>query len=155
MKRFTILTITLLLAISTFSCKESTDPQPAADESAANPFLGLWTVEYDRTLESAKQSPKYRPEDAEKMPDLIRKMMEMMKIEITETQMIYFRGDISQPAAYTVKAKTDDILTIILTVGDTQAEMTLTLIDNKYMNIKSTGTDDTDYYIWQPAPASQ
>ncbi len=156
MKQHILLTIALLLSITTFGCKQTPDPQPAADDPAANdttanPFLGLWAVEYDRTLEASKASPKYKPEDAEKMPRIIKTMMEMMKMEITETEMIFHRGDDKQAAGYTVKSKTDTTLTTMITVGEAQAETTLTLIENKYMNMKTTGSDDTEYYIWQRA----
>ncbi len=148
MQRTAFFLITALVAMSLIGCKKGAGSQPAK-----NPFLGKWTVNYELTMEESKKSPKYQPERDKFIGLVIKNMVEKMKIEITAEEMIYSMGDNEQAAPYTITSTGDDgkSLTVTSQAGDKEVQITFTLIDDKYMNFKSTGTDDMDYYIWQPA----
>ncbi len=148
MQRTPLFLITALAALSLFGCKKDADTQPAK-----NPFIGKWTVNYDLTMEESKKSPKYQPEMAEKMGMFIKNLVEQMKLEIAAEEMIYSLGDNKRTVPYTITS-TDTAgksLTAASQAGDKEVQIIFTLIDDKYMNFKSTGSDDLNYYIWQPA----
>jgi len=143
-----VLVIPLCAALS--GCKESEGPG-----AAGNPFVGQWAPHYERTLEEGKKSPKYRPETAEKVSAMIKKIMESMKLEVTAEEMVYLVGGTRLALPYTVASTNpaEKTMTITLETQDSEAQVTFHLIDDKYMNFKSTGSDDLDYYIWERAPA--
>lgn len=148
MQRTAFFLITALVALSLIGCKKG-----AGSEPAKNPFIGKWTVSYELTMEESKKSPKYQPGLSESMGKTIKKMVERMKIEITAEEVIYSMNDNEQAAPYTITSTGTDGKSLIATsqAGDKEVQITFTLINDKYMNFKSTGTDDMDYYIWQPA----
>jgi len=148
MQRTPFFLIIVLAALSLFGCKKGADTQPAR-----NPFIGKWTVNYELTMEESKKSPKYQPEVAQLIGMVIKNMAERMKLEITAEEMIYSKDDSKQPVPYTITS-TDTAgksLTAASQAGDKEVQIIFTLIDDKYMNFKSTGSDDMNYYIWQPA----
>ena len=112
-------------------------------------FIGLWEVDYARTMEAGKKSPKYNEKDAERMPAMIKRMMEKMKIKLTETEMIYLRGSKEIKVPYTVKSSDKTSITISAKQGSIDAAVVFTLIDGEYMSFKSSGSDDMAYYVWK------
>ena len=117
-----------------------------ADELNMAVFKGVWAVHYDRTMEEGKKSPKY---DEERMPAMIRGMMSKMKIKMTDSEMIYLRGTKEIKLPYTATSADADSASVVVKQGENEATITFTLIDNTYMNFKSSGSDDMDYYVWQ------
>jgi hypothetical protein len=112
-------------------------------------FVGLWDVDFDRTMEEAKKSPKYNEKEAERMPAMIKRMMGKMKIKLTDKQMIYVRGTKEVVFPYSVKSSDDKSVTIEIRKGDDTATVAFILIDGKYMNFKSSASDDMHYYVWK------
>ena len=148
MQRTPLFLITALAVLSLIGCNKDAGTGPAK-----NPFIGKWTVNYDLTMEESKKSPKYQPELAPLIGMVIKDMVERMKLEITAEEMIYSRDDNKQSAPYTITS-TDTAgksLTAASQAGDKEVQIVFTLIDDKYMNFTSTGSDDMNYYIWQPA----
>ena len=148
MQRTAFFLITALAALSLIGCKKDAGTGPAK-----NPFIGKWTVKYELTMEESKKSPKYQPALAELKGLVIKNMVEQMKLEITAEEMIYSTNDNEPPVPYTVTSTGTGgkSLTATSQVGDKEVQIIFTLIDDKYMNFKSTGTDDMNYYIWQSA----
>ncbi len=110
-------------------------------------------MNYDLTMEESKKSPKYQPEIAQLMGMVIKNMVEQMKLEITAEDVLYSMNDNKQSVPYTITS-TDAAgksLTATSQASDKEVQIIFTLIDDKYMNFKSTGSDDMNYYIWQPA----
>lgn len=118
-------------------------------------FTGLWEVDFDRTMEAAKQSPKYDPAEAERMPDMIKRMMGKMKIRLTGTEMVYLRGSREMALPFSVSAADEASLTLGVKQGDQEATIVLNLIDGEFLNFKSSGSDDMDYYIWRKAETTE
>jgi hypothetical protein len=109
-------------------------------------FVGLWGVDYERTMEEGKKSPKY---DAEKMPAMIKGMMTKMKIRLTDSEMIYVRGAREVKMPYTVTSSDARSVTAGVSQGSQEITLTFILIDGEYMNFKSSGSDDMAYYVWK------
>ena len=158
MQRTALFLITALAALSLFGCKKDAGTQDAGTQDAdtqpaKNPFIGKWTLNYDLTMEESKKSLKYRPEVAQLVGMVIKNMAEQMKLEITAEEMIYSKDDKKRAIPYTITS-TDTAgksLTAASQAGDKEVQIIFTLIDDKYMNFTSTGSDDMNYYIWQPA----
>lgn len=140
----TVITVCVLLV----GCKKSGGP-------GANPFVGKWSVHLERTLAEGKKSPKYDKENESKMVGFITSMMGSMRLEITDDKIVYLRGEKKISHQYTVKSRDDKGVSMTVTskVGDKEIEIVFRLIEGEYMNFKSTGSDDMDYYIWEPESA--
>ena len=123
--------------------------QSLAGNNDMSQFLGMWRVDFERTMEAAKKSPKYSAQDAERLPPIIKRMMGMMAIELADSNMRYIRGSRETTLPYKVKAASGDSATVVFTHGDKTFDVYFTLIDGNYMNFKSTGSDDMDFYIWK------
>lgn len=123
--------------------------QSLAGSNDMGHFIGLWRVDFERTMEEAKKSPKYSAKDAERLPTIIKKMMEMMAIKLADGSMSYARGSRETTLPYKVKTASGNSATVAFTHGDKTFDVRFTLIDGNYMNFKSTASDDMDYYIWK------
>ena len=121
----------------------------AGNDDAMNKFLGLWHVDFERTMEAAKKSPKYSAKDAERLPAMVKKMVQMMQIKLANDSMSYVRGSREMNLPYRVKTASGDSATVSCSRGNKTFDVRFTLIEGKYMNFKSTASDDMDYYIWK------
>lgn len=117
-----------------------------AEDLNMGSFTGLWEVNYARTMQEGKKSPKY---DEEHMPAMIKSMMSKMKIKLTDTDMIYLRGAKEIKLPFSVTASDADSVTVAVKQGDREVSVMFTLIEQTCMNFKSSGSDDMDYYVWQ------
>jgi len=120
-----------------------------AHAKGINYFYATWEVDFERTLEESRKSPKFSQEDLVKMPDMIRKMMDIMKVRITKSEMIYLRGEKEIAYPFVVVEETENSARIECSVNEQTFHIDFTLLDNKYMNFKSSGSDDMNYYIWK------
>ena len=118
----------------------------------ASKFVGLWEVDFDRTMEELKKSPKYKPEDIEKMPAMIKGMMARMKVKFSEKEFTFVQGGEEMSLPYTVKSETGASSVLAVKPEGKDETLTVTLIDGKFLNVKSSDSNDLDYYIWKHAP---
>ncbi|MBZ0165430.1 MAG: hypothetical protein K8I00_01395 [Candidatus Omnitrophica bacterium] len=120
----------------------------AGEQALAEKLRGTWVLDTSRTLTYAKTSPKYTEKDASRLPGQLKLLRNLMKIEITAQHVITFRGDRSQPLAYRVESSAHN--QVVLTGRTRGQDVTLTfmLIDGDAMNMRSSGSDDMDYFIW-------
>lgn len=114
-----------------------------------NTFAGLWEVDFDRTMEAAKQSPKYNEAEAERLPEMIKRMMGMMKIELTSSEMIYRRGTKEVAIPFGVSASDGTTVTVTAKQGEVEVTVVFTRLEEDGMSFKSSATDDMDYYVWR------
>ncbi len=115
-------------------------------------FNGLWEVDFDRTMEELKKSPKYKPEDIEKMPAMIKGMMARMKVKFSEKEFTFVQGGKEMSLPYTVQGETGASAVLAVKAGGKDQTLTVTLVDGKFLNVKSSDSNDLDYYIWKHAP---
>lgn len=153
MRKTALILIITLSVISLSGCGKKPDTPPEPE----NPFIGKWAIDYDRTIEESKKNPKYQPELAQLYAMLIKNNVEKMKLEITSDKMISSKDGQEQALAYTVTSTSADGKTLTATspAGEEEVQITFTLVDDDYMNFKSTGSDDKDYYIWKRAAQSE
>lgn len=118
----------------------------------ASKFAGLWEVDFDRTMEELKKSPKYKPEDIEKMPAMIKGMMARMKVKFSEKEFAFVQGGKEMSLPYTVQSETANSTVLAVRADGKDQTLTVTLVDGKFLNVKSSGSNDLDYYIWKHAP---
>ena len=118
----------------------------------ASKLAGLWEVDFDRTMEELKKSPKYKPEDIEKMPAMIKGMMARMKVKFSEKEFAFVQGGKEMSLPYTVQSETGASSVLAVKQGNQEQTLTVTLVDGKFLNVKSSGSHDLDYYIWKHAP---
>ena len=112
-------------------------------------FTGLWEVDFDRTMEEGKKSPKYDEKMATRMPDMIKRMMATMKVKLTDKEMIYLRGTKEVVIPYTVNSSDQKSVTVTMKKETEEATAVFTLIDGEYMNFKASASDDMHYYVWK------
>lgn len=117
---------------------------------------GHWIVDMEKTLELVKTSPKYRPEEEERMPQMIKSIMERMSIEVQDNEILYYRGMSKAESAMVTPFEVDSVdgNTVRLRCADPSGQdvfLTLTLLSPGQMNFKSSQTNDFDYYIWKKA----
>jgi hypothetical protein len=114
----------------------------------ATRFYGTWQVDFERTMEESKKSPKYVPGDAERLPVIVKTMMNALTLKITGQAVTYVQGTRELSLPY--RLERDDASTVLVVTQDgKQFTLTLSLRDGQVMNVKSSGSDDLDYYIWK------
>ncbi|MDJ0703692.1 MAG: hypothetical protein QNJ46_10470 [Leptolyngbyaceae cyanobacterium MO_188.B28] len=121
----------------------------AVETEGLGEFQGLWGVDYDLTLEEVKKSPDYSQEELDQMPEIIKGMLAMMQIQISGNGLIYRRGSTETSLPCSVEEVSGASTLAVCTVKDQAVEVTFTLINGEYMNLKSSGSDDLDFYIWK------
>ena len=136
-------TLTIALLVATLALAAM------ADDAGMNRFVGAWSVDYERTIEEARKSPEVSEEDLEKMPAIIERMMARMSIEVSDTELIYVAGPRRSALPYTVKEVAGKTTTVVVSVTEQQAEMSFTVVDGGRMMVKSSQTDDMDFYVWK------
>lgn len=136
--------VILAMALSAIWCSTT-----LAANMDMSKFVGQWEVDYDRTLTEGKKSPKYNEKMAERMPAMIKRLMAKMKIKLTEKEMTYIMGTKEMKLPYSVKSADAKSVTISIKQGQKEVTVVFTLIDGKYMNFKSSGSDDMHYYVWK------
>jgi len=124
---------------------------PAATANDASVFVGEWTINTAKTLEAGKKSPKYNPDDQAIFEKVVNRMAKALKLKVTPQKMIYLQNGKEIKVPYTVTQSTKTKMVAQTSIQDKQVTITFTLIDGEWMNMKSSGTDDMDYYIWQRA----
>lgn len=112
-------------------------------------FEGVWEVDFDRTMEEAKKSPKYDEKMAARMPEMVKRMMARMKIKLTGSELIYLRGEKEMVLSYAVTVSNADSITVTVKSGTEGATVIFTHIEGKFMSLKSSVSDDLDYYVWK------
>ena len=136
----------VIMALSVICCSMTW-----AGDLNMDTFIGVWEVDYDRTLEESKNSPKYDEKMAERMPAMIKRMMGTMKIKLTEEEMVYARGAKEIKFPYTVKSSDAESVTISIAQEAAEITVVFTLVDEAYMGFKSSASDDMHYYVWAKA----
>jgi hypothetical protein len=112
-------------------------------------FTGQWEVDFDRTMEEVKKSPKYDEAMAEQMPAIVKRMMSKMKIKITDQEMIYLLGTKEMALPYSVTSSDTESVTVSIQQGPEEVAVAFTLIEGQCMNFKSSASDDMHFYVWK------
>jgi hypothetical protein len=118
-----------------------------ADEMAL--FEGLWTINVDKAMENVKNSPNYDASEDEDFKQTLTSMMGMMKLNIQADKVIYSMGKKQEIVSLGKKtASPSSVIAEVDSYGP-KAELTFTMVDKKYLNLKSSGSNDMGYIIWE------
>jgi hypothetical protein len=132
-----------VLALSLVGCKGK-----KSDAPAPNPFVGKWSIDYDRTMTGIAAAPDQRPEVAEVMGIFIKKIASDTHIQVTPAEIIYSIADDTFPSPYTITAQNASTLTTKSQQDGKDVIVTFTLVDKKYMTFKSSASNEMDRYVW-------
>ena len=165
MSRNALVSVFVLISILIIGCDKSGDnsASPSAqDQQAAKKtppaepvetkILGNWKISVDRSVELCKTSPKVKPEDHEKLSSHIQRQADKLKMEITETNLKITSGTrVGADFAYNVDSTDTDAQTVTASLKEVDGvTIIFKVIDNVYLNYVSSGTDDMDYFVWEP-----
>ena len=122
-----------------------------AAENGIKKFIGTWKVNCEKTLLEAKKSPKYKPEDEERMKKAIEKMLKSMTLVIKEKELIFDMGKRKQALKSIKVENKNDTLIMFFEVGKkkNKFQVTFSIVENRFLNFKSTASDDMNFYIWE------
>ena len=104
----------------------------STDKKGMQNFYGEWVVDFDRTMEEAKKSPKYSEEDLQKIPDIIKRMMGSMEVQITESEFLFKRGNKSISNTYELVEESENSAQALFTVNGREYFTDFILIENKF-----------------------
>lgn len=121
-------------------------PSSAAD---AVKFTGEWKIDLERTLEEAKKSPKFKPEQAESLNRSMARVAGELSLRITDKEVVLIPGAKEVSFPYTVESGSDTSVVLAVNEKGNSVKLTLTLIEGKFLNMKSSGSDDMDFFVWK------
>ena len=165
MSRFTSFSVLIFISLFVISCDKSgnegtstpsqeqalaVDEQPVT-EPVETKMMGKWKINVTRSIEKCKTSPKVKPEDFEKLPSIVERQAGKLQMEITESELKLTSGSREQALGYTITSTDADSQTVTVSIKDAEGvNVIFTMIDDTYLNYVSSGTDDMNYYIWEP-----
>lgn len=150
MQKITSLIAAGLLCVALTGCRKPGSAQ-------TNPFVGNWIVHPEHSIAEGKKSPEYANQPQAKMLGFMSAVMDSPSLEITGDKMLFVRGDERKVQLYKVKSRDDEAGTMTVTVkaDGKSIEILFTTVEDMYMNFKSTGTDDMNYFIWERETGSE
>ena len=117
-------------------------------------YHGEWKIDVPATMEHARQSPKYKPEEAAMVEKHITRRAETMTLNIDGTRVAIIVGQRTLPFPYTVLSDTAAETKLSFTAGDQTGILTFTRIGEDRINFTSNRSDDMNFFVWKPAPKS-
>ncbi len=139
MKRILLLSIFLLVF-----------PNPVVATELSK-FLGTWSVNVERTMEEAKNGPEYNPETAEKDKEVLKRLANLFQLKLSESSIVIVRGKTIKDVPYTVKSVSQSSFDAEAIYQEKAVDLSFTLRDGKYLNLKSSDSKDFDIFIWEKA----
>jgi len=122
-----------------------------AAENGIKKFMGMWKVNYEKTLLEVKKSPKYKAKDEARMKHAIKKMLKRMTLTIKENELIFDMGKRKQILKSIKREYRNNNLIMFFEMGKKKIkfQVTFSLVEKKFLNFKSTASDDMNFYIWE------
>ena len=118
---------------------------------ATQALMGTWVVDFDATMEMAKQSPKYNSAEAIRVESMIRKMVKVFTMTIDTDQVKMSRGGRSQEFPYVlVESEGAQPIVLVCDAGSEKVHLSFTILEDGMINFKSDANDDMDFYVWKP-----
>ncbi len=111
--------------------------------------VGVWQLDREETESNIRQSPKW-DEEIERVLPMILTKMEAINYNFTGAVLTVVQGERKQVFDYIVSsdAGANPVVLEMLVDGQT-VNLEITFISDNQINIKSSETDDMDYYIWK------
>lgn len=112
---------------------------------------GTWVIDYDRTLENVQSSSTISVKEAATLPGQLKLLRGLLKLQITDRQVVTFRGDRKESVAYQVEEINKNTVLLTANARGRQVILTFTLQPGGGMHMGSSATDDMDYFLWKKA----
>jgi len=110
---------------------------------------GTWAVDHELTMENMKKNPKFEPETVDKFSAIIKQLIEYLKVEVTDSTIIYHTGPKKQELGFTVESSPSDKVVLRVRQLDQFFTLTFMFLKDGAMTFTSTGSDDMNFYIWR------
>jgi hypothetical protein len=155
MSRSLLFSVLVLISISFIGCGKSDDDTVRA-EPLEKKIIGKWKINVARTVELSKTNPIVKPAEYDKLPESVQRMADWAQMEITATEIKMTMGKETMATAYTVESSDPQAkkMNIMRTSQSEEKVVTvacvLTIIDDVYINIKSTEPNYQNYHVWEP-----
>lgn len=112
-------------------------------------IAGSWVLDAEATTKFFPTSPKWKESDARFLPEII-KSMASMKYSFSEGKMTLERkGKLHSVDATLLEQKGDTFIFELQPSPNYSFKMTCTVNEKGLLNIRSSNTDDLDYYLWK------
>ena len=111
---------------------------------------GDWVIDAPASEVHMQTSPKWKPEDAQYLPMIMNRMAQVRYAFAGDTITVSMRGK-QQPLPVTLAKSEDKRWIFEGLAGEQTVTLTVSLNEAGNMNIRSSATDDMDYYLWKRA----
>lgn len=109
---------------------------------------GSWILDVEATQAYVKSSPKWKEADAKHLPMVLKRMSQVSYVFEGDAITISARGS-AQKLPVTRKSSKAPAYVFEGEKGDDSVRLTVTISEEGNMNIRSSKTDDMDYYLWK------
>jgi len=109
---------------------------------------GSWILDAQATQKYVKTSPKWKAEDEKHLPMIIKRMSQMQYKFTDDAIVMSMRG---REQVIPVSLKKSDAKKYVFDgkLRGQDVTMTVFFMDDATINIRSSATDDMDYYLWK------
>ena len=108
---------------------------------------GTWILDAQATEHNIRTSSKMKPEDAKYLPTIIKRMSQY-GWEFSDGSITSSRGSKKQTLSVVLKESDQKTFVFEGTQNNQIITMTVALISDTVINIRSSATDDMDNYLW-------
>ena len=109
---------------------------------------GSWVLNAEATQAYVKSSPKWNEGDEKHLPMVLKRMSEVAYVFEGDAITISARGS-AQMLPVALKSSEANEYVFEGEKGDDSVTLTVTISEEGNMNIRSSKTDDMDYYLWK------
>jgi len=111
-------------------------------------LAGSWVLDSEASEKFVKTSPKWDAEGAKFLPTILKRMA-MVQYTFEEGSIsVSMRGKAQKIPASLVKSE-GQVHTFEAKAGDKTFTITATINEKGQLNMRSSSTDDGDYYLWK------
>ena len=108
---------------------------------------GSWILNADATSLYIKTSPKWDASGEKYLPTILKRMSQMAYVFNDKAIVVSMRGR-EQALPVTLSSSEDKTYVFDGELRGKSVTMTVSFIDETTINIRSSATDDMDYYLW-------
>ena len=106
---------------------------------------GRWVVDIGMTEGEVRKRAQYKGQALDRYHEEWRSFV----LEVTDRQLVLVRGARKTRYTYTLKHETTNVAVLVVEGPRGQATVTLEIIDDRWLQMKSLGSDDQDNLIWR------
>lgn len=123
-------------------------PVTAAWAEMPRELKGSWILDASATEERLKTSPKWTAEDAKYLPIVLKRMSQFL-FEFEEDAIVSSMRGQRQIVPVVLKESSGERYVFEGKMPDRTMTLTVSFVDDRTINIRSSETDDMDYFLWK------